>query len=49
MFLHKSSSKPQCKGVLDHVCNVSAAAAVTVVCQVGKLACLAGYAKATVL
>ncbi len=44
MFFHKTSSKPQCKGVHDHVCNVSAAAAVNVMFQVGKLACLAGYA-----
>jgi len=47
MFLQKSSSIPQCKGLNEHVCKVSAAAAaaaVNVMFQVGKLACLAGYA-----
>ena len=48
MFLHKSSSKPQCKGVHDHVRNMSAAAAVIVLFQVGKLACLAGYATSNI-
>lgn len=50
MFVHKGSSKPQCKGLHEHVCKLSAVAtAVNVMSQVGKLACLADHAMSNIV